>query len=171
MKKVLKYVVIIFTVLIFVQCNKKQTAKGCNVCDIQKIHALNATKVTITTGIWGTVSSMEGNCMPPIGSTCKNCAVQRTIKIYQYTTLSNATPSANSSIFYDSFNTALIAQVNADSEGFFQVNLPVGNYTIAIVENGKLYANGFDGNGGISPFSYSNGIQKINLTMTYKAVF
>ena len=174
MKKVLKYVAIIFTALIFIQCNEKLTAENYNVCDIQKVYTKNAAKVTISSGVWGTVSSMEGNCMPPIApnsTTCTNCAVQRTIKIYQYTTLSNATPSANSSVFYDSFNTALVAQVNTDSEGFFQVNLPAGNYTIAIVENGKLYANGFDGNGGISPFSYNSGVQKINLTMTYKAVF
>ena len=155
-------------------CNKQNEQNSTTACNIEKTYTLNASKVTITTGIWGTVSSMEGNCMPPIApatTTCTNCPVQRTIKIYQYTTLTQATPSGTSGVFYDSFSTPLVAQVNADTEGFFQINLPAGHYTIVIVENGKLYANGFDGNGGITPFNYSTGLQKVNLTMTYKATF
>ena len=39
-------------------------------------------KVTITAGVWGTVSQMSGNCMPIVGpgSSCRNCAVQRTVR-------------------------------------------------------------------------------------------
>ena len=171
----MKKIISLLTLIIVFGCCKKDN-KDCEskVCNIEKTYTLNASKVTITTGIWGTVSSMEGNCMPPIeanSKTCTNCPVQRTIKIYQYTTLSQATPSGTSGVFYDSFSTPLVAQVNADAEGFFQLNLAAGNYTIAILENGKLYANGFDGTGGISPLSFSGGVQKVNLTMTYKAVF
>ena len=57
------------------------------------------------------------------------------------------------------------------SAGFFQTELPVGKYTIAIVENGKLYANGGDGLGGLSPFTHTNGQTNVNVTLTYKAVF
>ncbi len=170
----MKYFYILIAVLFFVQCNKKHSSDDCNICNIQKTYTLNAAKVTITNGIWGTVSSMEGNCMPPVApnsKTCTHCPVQRTIKIYNYTTLSQATPTANSSVFYDSFNTALVAQINSDADGFFQVNLPSGQYSIAIVENGKLYANGSDGFGGIVPVTVTNITQKFDLAMTYKAVF
>jgi hypothetical protein len=57
-------------------------------CDIQKVYADNAARVTITDGVWGTVSSMEGDCMPmipPSGSSCTHCPVKRTVKIYEYT--------------------------------------------------------------------------------------
>ena len=144
------------------------------VCDIQKTYAENATKVSIVNGVWGTVSSMEGDCMPmvpPASNTCKHCPVKRTVRIYEYTLQSQATPSGNSQIFFDSFNTQLIAQVVADDNGFFQVNIPPGHYSIVIVENGKLYANGTDGQGGLSPITYSSGLQNVNLIMTYKAVF
>ncbi len=144
------------------------------VCDIQKAHTENATKVTITNGIWGTVSSMEGDCMPsvpPQSSSCTHCPVKRTVKIYEYTLLSQAVPSDNSHVFFDSFSTQLVTEVNADDNGFFQTNIPAGHYSIVIVENGKLYANGTDGVGGLNPITYSSGLQNVNLIMTYKAVF
>ena len=159
-------------IITLVQCNKDKALVDPLICNIENTYAINASKVTINNGIWGTVSSMEGNCMPPTNpSTCKNCPVKRTIQVYQYTTLNQATPSGNSGVFFDSFNTPLVAQTTADDDGFFQMNLPAGSYSIAIIENGKIYANGFDGSGGITPFSHTSGVQKLNLTMTYKAVF
>jgi len=69
---------------------------------------------------------MEENCMPVVpttNSTCKYCPVNRTVKIYQYSLFSNATPSGNSTIFFD-INTPLVAEVNTDDNGFFQLNIP-----------------------------------------------
>ena len=73
--------------------------------------------------------------------------------------------------FFNKFNTQLVASVDTDVNGFFQVSIPEGHYTIAIVENGKLYANNGDGQGGLTPFMLSSGVQNVNVTMTYKAVF
>jgi len=155
----------------FLSCKKQSDPPD---CDIQKTYADNAAKVTLTNGIWGTVSSMEGNCMPsvPAGSSdCKHCPAQRTVKIYAYTLRNQATPSANSTIFFDNFSTQLIAEVNADADGFFQANIPAGRYSIAVVENGKLYANETDGQEGLNPITFSTGLQKVNVVMTYKAAF
>jgi hypothetical protein len=143
-------------------------------CDIQAAYAHNATKATITQGVWGTVSMMEGNCMPvvdPNNTTCKHCPVKRSVKIYEYTLQSQATPVTNNSIFYTSFQTNLITEVMADEEGFFQATLPAGRYSIAIVEDGKLYVNTTDGLSGLNPVEIQNGPVKHNVSMTYKAVF
>ena len=158
--------------LIVFSC-KKDNSKNSD-CDIQQVYANNENKITIVNGVWGTISSMEGDCMPmlqPSTNSCKNCPVKRTVKIYQYTLFSNATPSENSTIFFNKFNTQLVASVDTDVNGFFQVSIPEGHYTIAIVENGKLYANNGDGQGGLTPFMLSSGVQNVNVTMTYKAVF
>ncbi len=139
---------------------------------MQQVYADNAKKLTITNGIWGTVALMEGNCMPvapPTSSTCKTCPVKRTIKIYDYTLQSQTTPQISNGL-YDSFSTQLIKEVDADDNGFFQVDIPPGHYTIVAVENGKLYAFGFDGQGGLSPVTFTGGRQNINLTLIY-AVF
>lgn len=164
-----------FTVLL-TSCEKedKQEAAPPTNCDIQQTYTANAAKATVTNGIWGTVSSMEGNCMPIVGpgSTCKHCPVKRTVKIYAYTTTANAVASAGLFGFYDSFNTTLVKQVNTDNDGFFQTDLPAGNYTMVVEENGKLYGCGIgDGQNGINPFTHTNGAQKVNFQMTYKAVF
>ncbi len=165
-------IAILLTCTCFPGCNKSKPPEiGCN---IQKIYVQNAAKVNIVQGVWGTVSSMEGDCMPSVPSpnpACSNCPVKRTILIYEYTLANQATPSGNSFIFFDSFNTQLITQTESDNEGFFQVTLPPGHYSIAIMEDGKLYANERDGSGGLAPFEITAGIQRLNLTMTYKATF
>jgi hypothetical protein len=163
---------LLMIMFVFIGCRKDDLpAKQ---CDIQKVYEENAAKVTITNGIWGTVSSMEGNCMPmiaPSNSSCTHCPVKRTVKIYEYTLQSQAVPSGNSSVFFENFNTQLLAQAEADNNGFFQINIAPGKYTIAVVENGKLYANGGDGQGGLNPITLMSGKLNANVVMTYKAVF
>ena len=163
------------SVLLFISCHKdNNNSTTLNTCNIQQVYADNAKKVAITHGIWGTVSSVEGNCMPtvlPCNSCCRNCPVQRTVKIYQYTTLNDAVTSDPYKVFFDSFNTQLVAQVDTDENGFFQADVPAGKYSIVVIENGKLYANTRDGQGGLSPFTFSSGTKNANLTMTYKATF
>ncbi len=159
--------------LVTFSCRKGSTDKPQG-CDIQQAYISNAAKVTINTGVWGTISSIEGNCMPvvpPTPTNCTHCPVKRTIRIYAYTLYSQATPSGNSTIFFDQFSTPLIAETTTDAEGFFQVTLPPGNYSIAVIENGKLYANESDGWGGLQPFSIASGRTHKNVAMTYKAVF
>lgn len=159
-------------VLLFISCHKDNNST--QTCNIYQVYADNTKKVTITNGVWGTVSFVEGDCMPTVltcNSCCRNCPVQKTVKIYQYTTLSNAVTSDPYKVFFDTFNTRLVTQVDTDENGFFQAEIPEGNYSIVVVENGKLYANKRDGQGGLSPITISNGIKNANLPMTYKATF
>jgi hypothetical protein len=153
-------------------CDKDNTEK--TGCDMNQVYATNAAKVTIAGGIWGTVSSMEGDCMPvvqPGVSTCSHCPVKRIVRVYQYTNVNQATPSGNSGIFFDNFSTTLVAETEADANGFYQIAVPPGQYTVVNLENGKIYANTRDGQGGLSPVTFAGGKQNANLVMTYKAVF
>jgi hypothetical protein len=158
----------------FASCRKdKDTQNQPLSCDLQKISTNNASKVTIPSGIWGTVAFMEGNCMPvvpPTTSTCKICPVKRTVRIYEYTMQNQATPQ-NLHGFYDSFSTRLVKEVDTDDDGFFQTEIPAGHYTIVVIENGKLYTFGLDGQGGLSPITFESGKLNINLTLMYKAIF
>jgi hypothetical protein len=163
-----------FFVLILISCHKGDNGARQNGCDIEKVYTDNAKKVTITNGVWGTVSNVEGDCMPTVpacSSCCRNCPVKRIVEIYQYTLISDGVTNDPYKVFFDSFNTPLVAQVETDDNGFFQVVIPAGHYSIVIVENGKLYANVRDGQGGLSSFTLTTGIQNVNLSMTYKATF
>lgn len=170
MKKIVSLLLLV--VVLVAGCNKKNDNRkpGCN---MQKVYNDNAAKVTIAAGIWGTVAFTEGNCMPAIDpktTTCKTCPVQRVIRIYAYTTINEATPQ-NRNGFYDSFSTTLIKEFRTDENGFFQTEIPAGHYTIVAIENGKLYAFGGDGQGGIGPLTVTSGKQQVNLTFHYKAAF
>ena len=51
--------------------------------------------------------------------------------------------------------TKLIAETTSDKNGFFQMKLQPGEYSIFVVYNGEIYADGFDGVGNIGKFSIS----------------
>jgi hypothetical protein len=160
--------------ILFWSCHKDKGVPDKTGCDINKVYADNAKKVTITNGVWGTVSNIEGDCMPTVpicNSCCRNCPVKRIVKVFQYTLVSDGVTTDPYKVFFDSFNTQFVTQVDTDDNGFFQVDLPAGHYTVVIVENGKLYANIRDGQGGLSPIIVTSGTHNLNLFMTYKATF
>jgi uncharacterized protein YegP (UPF0339 family) len=167
----MKLLILLWMLVWVMACNKPQKARiPC--CDIEAVYALNQTKTSVQQGIWGTVSEMQGNCMPTVGgqSTCSHCPVTRKVQVYGYT-LVNQAVLTNRPGFYASFNTPLLAETMADKDGFYQLNLPAGNYSVVIVENGQLYASGSDGWGGIGAIQVGSGSQKLNLLLTYRAVF
>ena len=164
---------LLFGVIILAGCEKKNdAAKSCN---IGVAYSDNQQKVTITSGVWGTISSIEGNCMPPVipgEGSCTQCPVQRTVRIYEYTLRSEAVPATNpAGVFYNSFNTTLIKEIATDENGFYQTTLPPGQYSFVVMENGKIYANGSDGMGGLNPHNITEGLNKVDIAMTYKAAF
>jgi len=134
---------------LFFSCNILNTQDN---SDIEKLLKNNALKVTISTGLSGTLLMKEGDCMPtiPVGrnSSCKEHPISRTINIYEYTGQHNI---AGYGPLFDSVNSLLINQFTADQDGFFQVTLDPGKYSVFIMENDKFYANSFDGLGGIYP--------------------
>ncbi len=153
-------------------CDERQDKPSS--CNAESAYSRNESKVTVGNGVWGTVTFTEGDCMPRIGgkSTCKTCPVQRTVRIYNYTTLNDVVDDANPhDSFYTSFNTTLIKEVEADTNGFFQAELPAGTYTVVVIENGKLYANSFNGQAGINPINIGNGKKKLNLSINWKAAY
>lgn len=165
---------ILFLILLlagFSSCKKNDAPAV--VCNINQTKALNVGKVTVNNGIWGTVSSQEGNCMPVQGpsTTCTECPVKRTVRIYEYTLANQATPDGTSPVFFTAFSTQLVAEVESDETGFYETNLAPGQYTIVVVENGKLYAPGRDAQGGLNSFNHPGNQSTVNFKMTYKAVF
>jgi hypothetical protein len=156
--------------LVVAGCEKERQQAS---CDIRQAYEVNASKVNIANGLWGTLGFMEGNCMPvvsPTSTTCKTCPVRRTIRIYEYALRSQATQQSPGA-FYESVSTQLIKEVTSDENGFFQTEVPAGQYSIMVVENGKLYANASDMQGGLNPVNFTGGRQNVNLILTYKATF
>jgi hypothetical protein len=134
----------------------------------EELYKHNDAKTTILEGIAGTLTLIEGNCMPPIGanSSCKEYPVKRKIRMYEYTLLKQA-KNEGGAVFTD-VSTKLLATVDCDEEGFYQIKLPPLRYSLFIEENGKLYANGLDGYGGINPVTVDTmKVSKTNLKISY----
>ncbi|MDO6432814.1 hypothetical protein Q4E93_19560 [Flavitalea sp. BT771] len=155
-------------------CGKSDKPTPAVVCDVEKARADNASKVTITNGIWGTLSLLTGDCMPlrsPNKTSCSNCPVKRTMRIYERTTTAQATP-ANEKGWYDSFSTRLLKEFSSDDNGFFQVEIDPGAYTLVVMDSGKIYAfGGADGQGDICLINITGGKQQADRTMVVNAVF
>ena len=156
-----------FSALALTACNKEEeeiTENWAN--NTAELYNSNASKVTVTQGISGTLTLSEGNCMPIIDPVkCKEYPVKRIIAIYPYTTLQEVT---RHDFIYFTTDAAPLITVESDAEGFYQASLAPGIYSVFVQEKGKLYANGTDGQGGINPVQVDqNRVSSFNLRIDY----
>lgn len=139
---------------------------------ITELNNHNASKITVTQGAAGTLTYKEGNCMPiidPKNTTCKEYPVKGAIRIYSYTKESDVTRDTDHNI--TSINTTLIATAATDNDGFYQLSLQPGSYSLIMEYNGKLYNFMGDGNSGLHPITItSNTVLKENAQIN-KAVY
>ena len=130
----------------------------------------NKNKVGIPQGLWGTLVKTEGNCFPDERPICKQFPVKREIVVYEYATWNETTQSSIGIAFFTKVSTKLIATTTSDKEGFFQLELSPGKYSVFVKEKNLLYASRFDGYGGISPVIVeASKVSEINLDMNYDA--
>ncbi len=132
----------------------------------------NDDKVTIEEGIWGDVWFWEGDFMPvcPSGTIT---AVAREIRIHVLTHMDDVVETSNPyAPFYTEINTDLVATVWSESNGFFEVDMPPGQYSLFVVEDTLFYANRFDGMGHINPVEVlDNEVTEILFKIDYKATY
>jgi hypothetical protein len=155
-----KIIILVFLSLLF-SCEKENSFWTNN---IDSLHKHNKKKVSISEGIWGTLIQREGNWMPGAGGDRKEFPTQREIAVYEYTTVRDITgyPTACEVL------TKLVATTTCDKEGFYEIKLKPGKYSVFIKENGKLYANGGDSFGGLNPAVVaSNSVSEMNLVIDY----
>lgn len=144
--------------------------------DIGNLLRHNNEKITISQGVSGTVVFTEGNCMPPVmdnasdPSRCMRYPVHRKIYIYELTQSSQAQETRGG--FFRSVSTRKVAETTSDQEGFFELALPPGTYSVFIEEGGELYANLWDGQGNIQPVEVPEGETVfVRLDISYAATF
>jgi hypothetical protein len=92
---------------------------------------------TIMQGLYGCCTKRTGNCASFVDTNdCKLFAVKRAIFIYEATTEKQANASGR---WCDPTKRKLIAQTESDENGCYQIQLPVGEYSIFVFEDGKYY--------------------------------
>jgi hypothetical protein len=125
----------------------------------------------IAEGITGVVCFWQGDFMPTIGGPPSGLItpVRRTIEIHAATRDSDATPGGGAT-FRTSVSTPLIATVTSGDDGWFEVAVPPGTYSLFVRESGSLYANGWDDAGIITPVTVVAGaVARTQFNINYKA--
>ena len=126
--------------------------------------------VTIDQGIWGYVLFWEGDFRPPPPYSGTITGVSREMHIYELASVDDVEPPGYD-CFYSAVHTPLVAVVQSAGNGFFEVALDPGDYSIFSVEDGLLYANVFQG-GSIFPVTVDHGeAREITFDITYRATF
>lgn len=145
----MRLLLITCALLFTIVCCKKDSAESARTwANEQELYNYNSKKVSISKGLAGTLIQREGNCMPIIEEgACRFFPVQRTIQFYDFTTQDEVEGNGP---FFDAVNTSLRGEILPDGDGFYELKLDTGTYSVFIVENGKYYANSYS-RGGIYP--------------------
>ncbi len=102
-------------------------------------------------GIEGHVFRISGNQMPsPDRKPSEPKGIKTVLYIFELTNSSQVSRQNHSS-FYSAINTKLVKKVETDSNGYFKVQLPTGDYSLFTKKDNLFYANWFDGNNNIAP--------------------
>jgi hypothetical protein len=111
--------------------------------------------ITVRQGIGGHVWFWRGGFMPicPTGTVR---AVARKLYVYELTSYDRADPSLTREGFYRAVHSALLDSTYSDTTGFYQLPLPVGRYSVFVLEDSLLYPPWF-GDDWLSPVSVGDG--------------
>lgn len=169
MKKFNPAALLLLSVLAFCSfsCSTEANLKG--PCYSKENPPRNDAKVSIEQGIWGDIWFWEGNFMP-VGRG-DICQVQRTVYIFELTTREDVDQVVYSP-FFTNIYTDLIATVESDAEGFFQVALEPGTYSLFIMEGENYYSNRYGHDGEIFPVTVAAGeVSEVLINITTEATF
>jgi len=129
---------------------------------------------TIRQGVYGYVKFCEGDFMPlypPVGNVGTIRPVERSIVVHLATRF-DAVNQVGSPEFCSEIPTLRVAQTRSNAQGFFQVELSLGTYSLFVIENLLFYAQATDENGYLSSITVSrDSLSYVELNITYKATF
>jgi hypothetical protein len=132
-------------------------------------------KPKINEGITGVVCFWQGDFMPGTYSRRARKGrviepVRRTIEIHAATT--DRVVAAVDGPLWTSVPTPLIATVTSGDDGWFEVAVPPGTYSLFVRESGGLYANGTNGDGIVTAVEVTAGaVARTQLDITYRATY
>ena len=146
MKKIL---LIALAMLSLIACEKKS--------DVET----PAESPTITQGIYGQVKERYGNWEPvwdPNDNSRGYRPIVRDIYVYEYTTIKDFDQAYIDCLYpADKMPNPLVATTTSKENGFYQLHLEPGKYSVFMLEEGNMYATGGDGYGGLNPITIGVG--------------
>ena len=129
-----------------------------------------ACQPNVAQGVAGKIEFSQGNFMPGPGATSgTKTQVQRFVYVYK---ARKPAEGQNGGGFYPMPKEKPLFCGQSCKDGQFTVGLPEGYYSLFVLEDGKLYANGTDGEGYINPVRIEAGnLATLDIRINYKAVY
>lgn len=125
-------------------------------------------EVNISQGMYGKVLLRTGNCMPGPGdqereNDCEASPVETTVYVREPTTRDNMESQ------YLAEESNLVKQVGTNEEGFYEVELAPGTYSVFVEDDGKEYCNRSDGQGRMCPVKVGDGTIRHDIEIDHAA--
>ena len=127
---------------------------------------------TLTQGIYGQVKERYGNWEPvwdPNDNSRGYRPIVRDIYVYEYTTIKDFDQSYIDCLYpADKMPKPLVATTTSKENGFYQLQLEPGKYSVFMLEEGNMYAPGKDDYGGLNPITIGVGsLLQFNLILNH----
>jgi len=116
----------------------------------------------IRQGVYGHVILLEGGCMPPTTPyACRESAVSRLITIRAPTpwTATYRSPQEQ--------GTTIIASSSSGVDGYYEIALPPGRYSVFVEDRGQEYCNRLTGDGIACPLEVPAGRLNVDLQIDH----
>jgi hypothetical protein len=127
--------------------------------------------VSINQGVWGDVWFWRGDFQPTCASGTITAA-SREVLLYERVNTDSVTSVHQGSPFYTEIRAKLLGTTHSDAMGFFQLELPTGDYSLFVREDSLFYANRGDGQGNIFPVSVRpDSVSGVRVDITYEASY
>lgn len=119
----------------------------------------------VSQGIRGRVEFRQGDFEPPGMGHISH--VRRKVLFYEKTDLDEVVDDGT---FFSKIKTKRLASTWSNQEGYFEIELPVGEYSLFVIEEGKYYSNLFDGYGYIFPVTVEKDrVAEVRFVISYRA--
>lgn len=135
-----------------------------------QLYRQNKKYITIKQGVWGTVTRRTGDWMPYLGERKSGgpneVPIKSKVRAYEPVSLADFEREGISIYNITDVPSKLVAETTSDRNGFFEMNLQPGEYSLFVTYNGETQAYGFDGIGNIGKIAiFENDIVEFNLVV------
>lgn len=119
---------------------------------------------TIDRGVYGTISLYTGNCMPSTAdreSSCEVHPVETTVLIRE--------PVSREAMAgrYVAEATTLVERTHSDEDGWYEIALPPGVYSVFVEDGDKEYCQRSDDRGRMCPIVIEDGVSEHNIDIDH----
>lgn len=160
------FLFVIAILFLFVVDEEKESYCGDHVCEDGENYENcpeDCKSTQIEKGINGYVTLYQGNCMPPAGIECLINKLSTTVKIYDLISKEDVIEG------YYVGEKEPIATVISNQEGYYEIGLPNGQYSILVedpINENKDYCNSFD-NEYACPVLVNDELVEFNIRIDY----